>query len=105
MLYMKKNVYNKLMLKKQLYSLQMQEDEDVAGHIQWFDWMSMNFLNIGVELEEEDKSLLLLCLLSRSFDPLVTMLLHGKKTPVYEEIVLVLMSNEQRKWMMKREVF
>ena len=83
----------------------MQEGKNVAGHIQCFDRMSMDLLNIGVELEEEDKSLLLLCSLSRSFDPLVMMLLYGKVTLVYEEIISVLRSNEQWKWMTKKEVF
>ena len=65
------------------------------GYIQWFDRMSMDLLNIGVELEEEDKSLLLLCSLLESFDPLVTTLLYGKEMLVYEKIVLVLRFNEQ----------
>ena len=96
---------NKLVLKKPLYSLRMVEGRDVAGHIQRFDQMSMNLLNIEVNIEEEDKSLLLLCSLSESFDPLVTMLLYGKETLVYEEIISVLRSNEQREWMVKGEVF
>ena len=104
-MYMGKNMCNKLVLKKQLYSLRMQEGEDVAGHIQRFDRMSMDLLNIGVDLEEEDKSLLLLCSLPGSFDPLVTTLLYGKETLVYEEIISVLRSNEQRERMTKREVF
>ena len=36
-LYMEKNMCNKLILNKQLYSLQMSEGEDVVGRIQWFD--------------------------------------------------------------------
>ena len=60
---MGKNMCNKLVLKKQLYSLRMQKDEDAIRHIQRFDRMSMELLNIEVELEEEDESLLLLCLL------------------------------------------
>ena len=86
---------NKLMLKKQLYSLRMQEGEDVVGHIQQFDRMSIDLLNIGVDLEEEDKSLLLLCSLQRIFDPLVTTLLYDKETLVYEKIVSMLRSNKQ----------
>ena len=54
----------------------------------------MDLLNIGVNLEEEDKSLLLLCLLLGSFDLLVTMLLYEKETLVYEEIISVLRSNK-----------
>ena len=85
---------NKLVLKKQRYSLQMDEGEDVARHIQQFNRMSMDLLNIRVNIKEEDKSLLLLHSLPRSFDPLVMMLLYGKETLVYEEIVSVLRSNE-----------
>ncbi|KAG1346534.1 putative Retrovirus-related Pol polyprotein from transposon TNT 1-94 [Cocos nucifera] len=54
-LYIGKNMCNKLVLKKQLYSLRMQEGEDVAEHIQRFDRMSMDLLNIEVDLEEKDK--------------------------------------------------
>ena len=57
--------------------------------------MRMNLFNIGMEFEEEDKSLLLLYSLPRSFDPLVKTLLYGKEILVYEEIVSVLRSNEQ----------
>ena len=56
--------------------------------------MSIDLLNIGMDIEEEDKSLLLLCSLPGSFDPLVTMLLYGKETLVYEEMILVVKSNE-----------
>ena len=67
--------------------------------------MSMDLLNIGVNIEEEDKSLLLLCSLPESFDLLVMTLLYGKETLVYEEIVSVLRSSQQKKWMVKEEVF
>ena len=46
-------------------------------------------------MKEEDKSLLLLCSLPPSYDPLVTMLLYGKETLKYEDIVSVLRYNEQ----------
>ena len=68
---------NKLMLKKRLYSLRMQEGGDVLGDIQKFDQMCNELLNIRVKMEEEDKSLLLLCSLPPSYDPLVTTLLYG----------------------------
>ena len=87
---------NKLMLKKRLYSLQMQEGSDVIGHIQRFDQLCTELVNIGVKLYEEDKSLLLLCSLPGSYDSLVTTLLYGKETLEYEDMVSVLRSNEQR---------
>ena len=88
--YMGKNMCNKLMLKKRLYSLWMQERGDVLGHIQRFDQMCNELLNIGVKMEEEDKSLLLLCSLPPSYDPLVMILVYGKETLEYEDMVSVL---------------
>ena len=49
--------------------------------------------------------MLLLCSPSESFNPLVTILLYGRETLVYEKIMSVLKSNEQQKWMTKRKVF
>ena len=103
-MYMKKNMCNKLMLKKQLYSLRIYEDGDIMSHIQRCDQMSMDLLNFGMKMEEENKSLLLLCSLFGNFDPLVTILLYGKETLHYEDILSVLRSNEQRKWMTKEDV-
>ena len=63
--------------------------------------MSINLLNLDVALEEEDKSLLLLCSLSGSFNPLMITLLYEKEILVYEEIVSVLRTNEQRERMVR----
>ena len=92
--YMEKNMCNKLMLKKRFYSLRMQEGENVVDHIQQFDQMCIELLNVGVKFEEEDKSLLLLCSLQPSFDALMTTLLYGKETLEYGDMVSVLQSNE-----------
>ena len=54
----------------------------------------MDLLTLGMRMEEEDESLLLLCSLPSSYDSLVTTLLYGKKTRMYEDIVSVLRSNE-----------
>ena len=63
--------------------------------------MCNKLLNVKVKMEEEDRSLLFLCLLPPSYDPLVTTLLYGKETLEYEDKVSVLRSNEQRKRMTK----
>ena len=54
----------------------------------------MDLLNLGVKMEEEDKSLQLLCSLPSSYDSLITTLPYGKETLMYEDIVSVLRSNE-----------
>ena len=79
----------------------MEEGGHILGHIQRFDQLSINLLNLDVALEEEDKSLLLLCSLSGSFNPLMITLLYEKEILVYEEIVSVLRTNEQRERMVR----
>ena len=64
------------------------------GHIQKFNQIYNDLLNIRLKMEEEDKSLLLLYSLPPSYDPLVTTLLYGKETLEYEDMVSVLRSNE-----------
>ena len=64
----------------------------------------MDLLNLGVKMEEKDKSLLLLYSLPSSYDSLVTTLLYGKKTLIYEDIISVLRSNDQRERLTGKEV-
>ena len=78
----------------------MEEDGDLLGHVQWFDQLDMDLLNLDV-LMEEDKSLMLLCSLSENYDLLVMTLLYGKEILIYKEIVSVLQTNEQRKRMVR----
>ena len=56
--------------------------------------MCNKLLNIEVKIEEEDRSILLLCSLPPSYDPLVMTLLYGTELLEYEDIVSVLCSNE-----------
>ena len=56
--------------------------------------MCTDLLTLDVNMEEEDKSLLLLCPLPIFYDPLITTLLYGKETLIYEDIIFVLRSNE-----------
>ena len=72
----------------------MHEGGGIVVHIQEFDQISTDLLNLGVKMDEKDKSLLLLCLLLFSYDLLVTTLLYSKETLYYGVIVLVLRSNK-----------
>ena len=74
------------------------------GDIQKFNQMCNELLNIGPKIEKEDKSLLLLYSFSLSYDPLLMMLLYGKEILEYEDMVLVLRTNEQREKLTKEGV-
>ena len=91
---MRKNMTNKLWLKKQLYSLRMPEVGDLVSHIQRFNQVCSKVMSLDVKIEEEDRTLLLLCSLPGTYDGLITTLVYGNETLNYEEVVSVLRSNE-----------
>jgi len=69
-LYMTKNLSNKLFMEKQLYSLQMKEDKSILQHLSAFNRILSDLLALEVKLEEEeeDKTLMLLSSLPSSYD-------------------------------------
>ena len=77
-LYMRKNLTNKLYVKKQLYSLHMKEGSDLLEHLNTFNMLNTQLSSFRVNYEDEDKALLLLASLSTSFDHLVTTWMYGK---------------------------
>ena len=99
--YTEKNMTNKLWLKKQLYSLKMPEGGDLVAHIQRFNQVCSEVISLYVKIDE-DRALLLLYYLLRSYDGLITTLVYGKEILNYKEVVGVLKSNEQRKKIYKR---
>jgi len=96
-LYMKKSLFNKLYLKKQLYELRMNEGTSVLEHLNIFNNVISELLAIDVKINEESKALILLSSLSESYDYITTIMLHGKKTFIFEVVTSTLLSNEIRK--------
>ena len=77
--YMRKNLKNKLYVKKQLYNLHMREGSDLLEHLNTFNMLNTQLLSCGVNYEDEDKVLLLLASLPTFFDLLVTTNTTGKR--------------------------
>ena len=96
-LYMRKNLTNKLYVKKQLYSLHMKEGSDLLEHFNTFNMLNTQLSSFGVNYEDEDKVLLLLTSLPTSFDHLVTTLMYGKETIVLEKVTSALLSHIKMK--------
>ena len=57
-LYMRKDLANKLYVKKQLYSLHMREGSDLLEHPNMFNMLNTQLSSFGVNYEDEDKALL-----------------------------------------------
>ena len=96
-LYMTKSLSNKLFMKKQLYSLRMKEGTSILAHLNTFNRIVSDLLALEVQLEEEDKALLLLCSLPSSYDHLATTIMYGKETLELEDVRQVLQNNELMK--------
>src|SRR3954471_14415313 len=74
-LYAGKNMTNRLYLKKRLYTLRMEEDSAVKGHLDAFNSIIMDLGNVDIKVDSEDQTLILLCSLPRSYDAFVDTLL------------------------------
>ena len=94
---MRKNLMNKLYVKKQLYSLHMKEGSNLLEHFNTFNMLNTQLSSFGVHYKDEDKALLLLALLPTHFDHLVTTLMYGKETVVLDEVTSAFLSHVKMK--------
>ena len=69
----------------------------MAEHLDDFNKIITNLLNLDVKIDDEDKALLLLNYLPKSYEFLVTTLLHGIIDLEFEDVLNALMNNEVRK--------
>ncbi|KAL5557874.1 hypothetical protein UlMin_034085 [Ulmus minor] len=84
----------RLHLKANFFTWKMKEGRDLQGHIDDFNKLVMDLENIGVEYEDEDKALVLLYSLPRSYETLVDILQHGRDTISLEDVVSALKAKE-----------
>lgn len=64
--YQAKSLVNKLFLRKNLYSLRMEEGGSVREHLNAFNLLVAQLASSGVKIEEEDQCMTLLCSLPDS---------------------------------------
>ena len=76
--YMSKSLTNKLYLKQRLYGLKMQEGSNLAQHVNIFNQIITNLVRVDMQIEDEDKIIILLCFLPPSYKHLVTTLSYEK---------------------------
>ena len=84
-------------MKKQIYSLQMNDGLNHLEHLNAFNMLITQLSNFGLNLEEEDKTILLLASLPTSFNHLVTTLMYGKDTLELKEVTSALLSHSKMK--------
>lgn len=97
-LYMTKSLAHRQFLKQQLYSFKMVESKAIMEQLTEFNKILDDLENIEVHLEDEDKAILLLCALPRSFESFKDTMLYGKEgTVTLEEVQAALRTKELTK--------
>ncbi|KAH9771353.1 Integrase catalytic domain-containing protein [Citrus sinensis] len=95
--YMKKSLENMLYMKKKLYRFTYTHGMSMNNHVNSFNKILADLLNLDKRFEDEDKTLLLLNSLPDEYDHLTTTLLHGKDNVTFDAICSALYNSETRK--------
>ncbi|KAE8673805.1 hypothetical protein F3Y22_tig00111772pilonHSYRG00229 [Hibiscus syriacus] len=95
--FMSKSLTTKLYLKQRLYGLKMQDDHDLAQHVNVFNQIVSDLARLDVKIEDEDRAMIMLYSLPPSYEHMVTTLTYGKETINVEEITAALLAQNQQK--------
>ncbi|KAG8480173.1 hypothetical protein CXB51_024954 [Gossypium anomalum] len=95
--FLTKSLENSFFMKKKLYRFTYAPSMSMNDHVNSFNKILADLLNLDEKYEDEDKVLFLLNSLSNEYDHLTTTLLHGKDTITFDAVCSVLYRFETRK--------
>ena len=75
-LFMRKSLANRLILKKKLYTLAMEEGEDVKKYLDTFNKVILDLKSLEVKVDEEDQAIILLSSLPKSYENVMDTMLY-----------------------------
>lgn len=104
-LYLTKSLANSLFLKQRLYSFKMHEDKSFSEQIDEFNKIIDDLENISVKMDDDDKTLLLLNSIPKSYEQFKDAMLYGRaQTITLEEVQSLIRAKElQKKHEMRRK--
>ncbi|KAK5773311.1 hypothetical protein PVK06_049617 [Gossypium arboreum] len=95
--FLTKSLENRLYMKKKLYRFTYAPGMSMNDHVNSFNKILADLLNLDEKFEDEDKALLLLNSLPDEYDHLTTTLLHGKDTITFDAVYSALYRSKTRK--------
>ena len=95
--YMKKNNENRLYVLKRLFLPLLKLGMSLSSHIDEFNKLIINLLNLDETFKDERKAMLLIASLPNELDHLCITLIHGEEKLSFEEVCSALLNYEIRK--------
>lgn len=97
-IYMTKSLANRLYMKQKLYSFKIVEGKGISEQLEDFAKALDDLENIDVEIKDEDKAIILLNALPKSFEQLKDAMLYGRENTItYDEVQVALKTKEINK--------
>lgn len=96
-LYLKKSLAKRLYMKRRLYTFSMKEGVAIKDHLDEFNKLILDIENVNIDLEEEDRALIMLSSLPDSFEHFVDTLLYGRQTLTLKDVKSALESKDLKK--------
>ena len=93
-LYMTKTLSNRLFLKTKFFSFKMSENQRLQDHMDNFNQLCLDLENINIKYEDEDKALVLLHSLPKSYETFVDILKHGRDKLTLDDVIGALNSKD-----------
>ena len=93
-IYMKKSLANRLYIKKRMFTLKMHEGSSLDEHLDEFNKVCDTLETIDAALEDEDKALLLISSLPKSYEHFIDALMYGRQTLSLDEVKSALSTKE-----------
>lgn len=91
-IYQAKSMVNKLYLKRKLFYLKIKEGESLAEHLNSFNLLMSQLASVDVEVDEDDKCILLLRPLPESWGNVILAITANIKDPKLDALVAVLLA-------------
>ncbi|KAH9649101.1 hypothetical protein KPL70_025857 [Citrus sinensis] len=92
--YMKKSLANRLYIKKRMFTLKMHEGSSLDEHLDEFNKVCDTLETIDAVLEDEDKVLLLISSLPKSYEHFIDALMYERQTLSLDEVKSALSTKE-----------
>ena len=96
--YLTKSIESRLHLKRRLYRFQLKKGVSIDDHLNDYTKLLADLVNVDVDIEDEDKALILLSSLpDEEYETFVLTLINGKASLKYNEVTGALVSYEMRR--------